>query len=83
MLMHAAVPARDERSRQQAHEAGKANEFDAMDVEHVLQRVFESLAIPAEGLVIDHRRGNARCAARGRSPAASGLFDTTSTISAG
>ncbi len=44
------LPARDEPRRQEPHEAGEADEIDAVRVQGIVERAFEGLAILAEGL---------------------------------
>ena len=51
----AALPRRGERGREQAHEAGEANEIDVMSFEDPLQGVLEGFAILAEGPMVDGR----------------------------
>jgi hypothetical protein len=66
----------------QSHEAAKAHELHPMLIEHALQRPFKGVAISSVRAMVDHRRRNAHRFARAE-PAASGLFDRTSAISAG
>ena len=52
---HAAGPVPDEPRRQQPHEAGEADEIDAVCFEHRLHRALERLAVLAMRGVIDDR----------------------------
>ena len=61
----AAGPLVDEPGREQPHEAGKANDLDAMLLQHALQRALESGAVFSELRVIDDLGGDAG-GARGR-----------------
>ena len=78
-----AVPLPHEPRRQQPHEAGEADELDAVRLQLVLQRALERLAVLAERLVIDD--GGADACGRGALQVlrAAGSLETTSAISAG
>ena len=80
---HAAVPALHEFGREQAHEAGKADQVDAVLVERRLQLGLERRAILAERLVFDAAVGDAGVLSPCASPAASARLEITTTISAG
>ena len=61
-VQHAPAPARDEPWREEPHEAGKADEIDALRVKLGVERAFEAFAVVAERPVIDQRGRNSRLA---------------------
>ena len=58
-IEHALRPLRDKAGREQPHEAGEANEIDAVLLKHCLHRGIERGAVLAERRVIDHFGGDA------------------------
>ena len=79
---HAAAPAPHKVRSQKPHEASEAEEIDPVRVKLRIERPLEGCAIFPERSVIDDAVGMPASRARA-SPAASGLFDMTSTIAAG
>ena len=79
----ASLPLPHEPRRQQPHEAGEADELDAVRLRVVLQRALERLAVLAERLVVDDRGGDAGRARARCKPLGVGSLETTSAISAG
>ena len=79
---HAVAPLVDEPGRQQPHEAGEAQELDAMGLEHDLQRALELFAAGVN-LVIDGGDGDAQPPWPRRGRRRPGGWTATSAISAG